>query len=261
MKPLKIPNLPTTAVKVVITAGGISGLKDSLQKLSINNLETSININLEPGIANHSDLLVYHFCDNKILLSSEQMFLYRKLSELKFHPMLSMTTISSPYPGDVYLNAARLGMFVICNTKTITPEILTFAESNNLEIIHVKQGYTKCSICILNKNTIITEDEGIKIILEKKGIEVLLISKGSIKLNNHQYGFFGGCTGLIDKNKLAIIGNLKYHTDYERINKFLLKHNIQPVSLIDGDLQDIGGIIPIIQMNNDTSGDTGSLII
>jgi len=247
--PVHIPNLPTAAVRFVIAAEGVVGLNESLKKLSINVLSCQKNLLLENSLACHADMLVYHLGDNKILLSREQMFLQDKLSHLDYKVNSISSRIMSPYPSDVFLNAARVGKWLICNIKTTAPEILSAADEMSLEIIAVKQGYTKCSICVINENTIITDDNSIYNASKAKGIDVLLIRKGSIKLKGHEYGFIGGCTGLIDKTKLAFCGDYKKHDDCRSIDKFLDKHGIEPVVLLEGELHDIGGILPILQEN------------
>jgi len=247
--PVYIPNLPTSPVRLVITAGDVSALKTPLNNLSIEVLNCQNNPFLEHSLASHADISIHHLSYNTILLDSEQTFSYNYLTQLEFNVKFISSRIKSPYPSDAYLNAARIGHYLICNIKTTAPEILSAAEEMNLDIIAVKQGYTKCSICVLNENTIITEDIGINDACKAKGIDVLLISKGSIKLSGHDYGFIGGCTGLIDKNKLAFCGDLRNHKDSKQIDLFLAQHNIEPISLYAGDLLDIGGILPILQEN------------
>ena len=53
--------------------------------------------------------------------------------------------IDSKYPYDVWYNATTLKDYVICN-KAYTDK--TILDSHNKEIINVKQGYSKCNICI-----------------------------------------------------------------------------------------------------------------
>lgn len=249
MIPVHTPNLPTAQVKCVVIAGESNIINESLNKLSIKVLNCETNPSLENSINNHADMLVYHFGDIGIILSSEQTFLFNDLSILKYSVKYTKSIIKSPYPNDVYLNAARLGKYLICNPKLVAREILAAAEYDGLKIISVNQGYSKCSICVINELSIITDDRGIAHACESKGINTLLISKGSIKLNGHNYGFIGGCTGLIDKNRLAFCGNINKHKDYNQILNFLNKHGIEPVNLYEGDLLDIGGILPIMQVN------------
>jgi hypothetical protein len=253
ISPLIMPNLPTAAVRTVIMSGESPKLSEALAKLDIDVLYTGKNGLLEESISNHADMLVYHAGSDVLALSCEQKNLFDNLQKLQIKPVYLRALINSPYPFDALLNAARLGSFLICNLKTVAKEITDLAITQELEIVDVKQGYTKCSICIINENAIITEDIGIKTACEKRGIDVLLISKGSVKLRNHGYGFFGGCTGLIDKNKLAVTGNIKLHSDYKMLNEFLTKYGINVISLTDDELVDIGGIIPIMQKNSSTN--------
>ncbi len=241
------PNLPTAPVKLVIMSGEYKFLNVSMSKLSISVLNCETNILLDRSICNHSDILIHHLGDNNILMSKEQMFLSKTLLEFGFNINYIKNCIKSPYPNDVRFNAARLGKYLICNPKLLAHEILEIAEYNDLKIIPVNQGYSKCSICAIDEHSIITDDRGISVACELKGLDTLLISKGSVKIKEYSYGFIGGCTGLIDKNKLAFCGNVEKHSDYKEILKFLDEHKIDPVNLYEGDLLDIGGIIPISQ--------------
>jgi hypothetical protein len=249
MLPLHIPNIPSSPVKLVVTAGNIAGLNESLKVLSIGTVNTQVSMLLEDGIANHADMLFYHLGDNNIMLSGEQLFLLNYFIINNYNVTITKKSVQSPYPYDSCLNAARFGQYLIGNPKTMATEIMEAAKLSKLVIIKVNQGYTKCNVCVVNENTIITEDIEIKHACESKGIDVLLIQKGSVKLRGYKYGFIGGCTGLIDKNKLAFCGNYKTHNDYKIIKAFLYKHDVEPISLINGDLQDIGGILPIMQEN------------
>ena len=77
--------------------------------------------------------------------------------------------IDSKYPYDVWYNATALKDYVICN-KAYTDK--TILDSHNKEIINVKQGYSKCNICIVDNNAIITSDNGIAKTVAQKGIDV-----------------------------------------------------------------------------------------
>ena len=121
---------------------------------------------------------------------------------------------------------------------------MEYCEENNIKIINVNQGYCKCSICLINQNSIITEDQSICNALKDK-FDVLKINSGYVQLKGYNYGFFGGCTGLIDKNTLAINGEIKYHKDKDEMISFLKERNVQLVELKSGYLEDIGSIIPL----------------
>ena len=72
------------------------------------------------------------------------------------------------------------------------------------EKINVSQGYSKCSLCIVNENSVITEDDGIAEVLKRHNMDVLKISAGDVLLSGLDYGFLGGLL------TLALIGTLDY---------------------------------------------------
>ena len=75
-------------------------------------------------------------------------------------------------------------------------------------------------------------------------MDVLLIEKGDISLPPYDYGFFGGSTGMIGKDTLFVNGNLKTHSDADKIYAFLEKHSVKTVEC-EGNLVDMGSIIAI----------------
>ena len=149
------------------------------------------------------------------------------------------------YPLDVPFNCVIIGTDFICNSKTVSPQILGVAISRNLRIIDVKQGYTKCSLCPVRENAVITDDSGIEKVLLNNGYDVLKVSKGSVRLNGFDYGFIGGCSAMISRDILLFLGNFEIHSDKDRIKAFLQNYGITPQSLNGDDLTDIGSIIPL----------------
>jgi len=159
---------------------------------------------------------------------------------------IEIIEIKSPesykYPDDIGLNAAIFGEYLICNIKYTNDKILKYAKKNKKNVIDVRQGYAKCSICVVDEKSIITSDEPIykKAILND--IEALLINSGHINLNGYDYGFIGGCSGLIDKNKLAFTGDIKQHPDYINIKNFCEGRGVEIISLSGKKLYDYGSL-------------------
>ena len=90
-----------------------------------------------------------------------------------------------------------------------------------------------------------TSDIGIAKKCDTYGIDVLLTDDSSIVLNGVSHGFIGGSAGLIAPSLLAVIGNLVYHKNFEEIEEFCGKYNVEIVSLHDGFIQDIGTIVSV----------------
>ena len=148
--------------------------------------------------------------------------------------------IKPKYPNDIVYNITLLGGFAFMNTATEQEKIVKGGK-----IINVRQGYTKCSICIVNENAIITADTGIYRAARENNIDALLISPGNIDLHGMNYGFIGGAAGLIAPDTLSVNGDIAAHPDGERITRFCSDRGVKIIALKSGKIRDIGSILPI----------------
>ncbi len=243
---VKQANLPQNEVRILIASCSNQGEK-RLRDLNIRAIRPDEEPSLEKSIRMHADMCFLHLGDNEFITTVNQRKLTSKLIDLKFKNIYSTALINSPYPNDCKLNVAIIEKKLILNPKTVSSVLLEYLLKRGFIPISVNQGYAKCSICIINENSIITEDEGIHKTCEKAGIESLLISKGDIELEGYSYGFIGGCSGKISKNKIAFTGEIERHRDAKNILDYLESKNIEYISLEDGPLKDIGGILPIME--------------
>lgn len=242
---LNFPNLPQNNVTAVIAAPDDS-LKDILSSRQINVIETAQNCFLESPVAFHADLLVHHLCDKNFIVDIEQKDIISYLRNNGANVLLT-ENVKSPYPYDCSLNCADIGDYLICNSKVTDPDIL----AKNKHLINVKQGYAKCSICVVGKNKFITDDISVfNAVSEYDDITSLLVEKGSVAIEKFDYGFIGGCSGLIGKNLLLFNGDLSLHSDYNNIRSFLYDNGISYLDIKGKTLTDIGGIIPIMEMED-----------
>ena len=237
------PNLPENTVTCVAIGSKYNKTANSLidRKIRIIGLEYNL---LPEYLSGHADMQLFHF-GNNIIFKNE---IPAGESFLDFRTEIIPEVLKSEYPGDCPLNCVRIGNKLICNTKTVSKSILDLAEESGITIIDVKQGYTKCSVCILNENAIITDDESVYKSAQNFFDDTLLISKGSIRLQTKEYGFIGGVTGKLDENVLAFNGRIESHTDHNKIFDILDKYNIIADELLDEPLEDIGSIIPLSEI-------------
>ena len=149
--------------------------------------------------------------------------------------------VGKKYPDDVPYNACQIGKYVIGSKytdKMINPNIL------------VKQGYTKCSICVTSENSCITSDNGIDKILKENGINSTLIEENNIKLlkrdrtNSNMKGFIGGASFVFD-NKFVLFGDIENLESKEKITKHLKKYKLELVNFKGLQVNDYGGAITI----------------
>ena len=134
------------------------------------------------------------------------------------------------YPKDVLCNMLNLNGTVLANLGVMDPNIYTCLEDAGLKMRHVNQGYTRCATAVVAKDAIITMDLGIRALAQFLGIDVLLVHEENVFLDGYDYGFLGGCCGLIDKNVLAFTGKLDSLECAAEIRAFLEKHCVQSVS-------------------------------
>jgi hypothetical protein len=113
--------------------------------------------------------------------------------------------------------------------------------------IEVKQGYCKCSVLIVDENSVITDDESIHRKMSENGIDSLFVSKGDISLPGHEYGFIGGSSGKISKETIIFFGDVRNHRDFKKISEFITNHGCKFICTDSGALRDIGGFISITE--------------
>ena len=146
------------------------------------------------------------------------------------------------------MNVCILGDKVIYNPKTVPDTIVKCLTTGDRAVqISSRQGYSRCSVCVVSDNAIITADEGICRSAEAHGVNVLKIRPGYIDLPGFDYGFIGGASFKISDTKLAFTGRLDSHPDAEQMIGFASLHNVDIVYITDKPAFDIGGAIPITE--------------
>ena len=200
---------------------------------------------LDGAIASHTDMLLFIgfgqlFCHAKYFESNNEL-IDGIISASGLELVISHEETGNKYPTDVLFNACLVNNKLICNKKSVSKLILNTAENENYKIINVPQGYTKCSICPISDNAIITADKSIARACEDAGIDVLLIGEGDISLPPYNFGFIGGASGM-HTDKVFFCGSVDRHVDALIIYEFCAKHEKTVVSLSSDCLQDVGSI-------------------
>lgn len=200
---------------------------------------------LQKGVASHTDMLIFIgfgrlFCHaHYYKVNKELIDRIIRISSLEL--VLSNEPTGIDYPKDVLFNACIVGKKLICNKKTVSKLILDTAAESKYDVINVPQGYTKCSVCVVSDNAIITADKAISKACSAAGMDVLLITQGHISLPPYDHGFIGGASGLYGNN-IYFCGSLDSHPDADRIIDFCSSHSMSTVSLSKNVLWDVGTI-------------------
>ena len=243
------PNIPINKVSTMFADIDDNALKSAFDKLSIKVVSVTKNPLLDQPVSKHADILCNYVGKSTFLVDKNQVELCKFIKNNNGKSVI-IENIQSPYPNDCLLNFADIGDYIICNKSILTEDIVKILPEK--PIIDVKQGYSKCSVCICGHNTIVTDDKSVyNAVLQYDSINSLLIKKGSIRINKYDYGFIGGCCGLVDKNLLLFNGDLSLHSDFDKIKNFLYDNGINYIDIKGKPLTDIGSIIPIMETDGD----------
>lgn len=249
MTALENPNLPSGRVSTVMLSGQADeSIRIALRKRGIRIITVSADDRLARPVRCHADLLAHPLGGRKVVVSrvsGQPGGFIRQLEERGFEIVLTDGCLTEKYPGDTLLDAARVGSFLFCAPQTTDPVILRYCQSHAIEVVPVKQGYAKCSVCVVDETSIITSDPSIAQAAARVGVSVCAIRKGAIRLDGYDYGFIGGCSAKLGPDVLAFTGDLRTHPDSARILEFLRVRGIQALSLCPGPLSDVGGILPL----------------
>lgn len=244
MRYIEKPNLPQGRVTLAAISEEAGESAKKLNSLGIETIFIKKNNKLPAPICSHPDIQLLHI-GNNLFFCYEHLFIGD--SDKNFNEHSITEKAGNKYPSDVRLNCTIIGNKIICNKRTVSREVLEYAEINGLTVINVNQGYSRCSICVVNENAIITDDKSIFASAGNFFNDAQFISKDSIGLKGYNYGFIGGCCGKIDKNKIAFNGAIESHKDYKVIIDCLSRNGTECIELNRNRLYDIGGIIPLME--------------
>lgn len=244
MHVLPEPRLPEHAVSHVLIAGSQPEIYKRLRALGLQVFETLVDMRLPTPVAAHPDMQLFDFGYGH-MFGIKGSPLKKILADISVHYWETEGEPGRIYPKDVLCNGFVLNQVLYGNLKAIDSRILSAANARSIRLQHVSQGYAACSVCIVDKQSIITADASIANAAEKNGIAVLQIDAGGILLPGYDTGFIGGCCGKLSDTAMAFTGDLCSHPNGVEIQNFLHRRSIQVVTLTDKPLLDIGGIIPL----------------
>ncbi|MHB1151993.1 MAG: DUF6873 family GME fold protein [Eubacteriales bacterium] len=196
---------------------------------------------LPEPVSSHPDMLIYRLNSGAILTYTGYYIENRSLFDRLGCEVITEDILpEKTYPRDIYMNALRLGDTVYGRIDMLSQYILN--DSNKK--VFIRQGYARCSACIIDCDALITADFCIASAASNNGAEVTLIENGNIKLEGYGYGFIGGASGQLDSG-IAFFGDVMTHPSGKKITAAVLSRGMDVIKLDDGMLVDSGGLILI----------------
>jgi len=182
---------------------------------------------VDEGISNHPDIFL---C--KMGASDNAPIFFAEKSDL-----------GRDYPADVAFNAVCTGKYFIHNLAATNEKLLLAAKEMGMTLINVRQGYTKCSVVVVDETSIITYDEGIIAACSKyPELSVLRVAPGFVRLDGYDTGFIGGASGRVG-NEVIFHGDLFAHPDFTAIVDFIERRGLVCKWFPQFKLTDIGSIL------------------
>lgn len=236
---MSYPYLPEEKATVFIADCSIDGAKTIIPP-SIDELPQSMR--------RHADLGICIISENEAVCPPCTADYYKRvLSPYGFTITMGKSNPKSNYPYDCAYNVGIAGKKCFLNKDICDAVLMGRLQELEYDLIHVKQGYAKCSMCAVDENRVITGDVSIARAAEKNEVKVLFIPNDNIILKGFSNGFIGGCLGMADKNTLLVNGELELLDNANQIQKTLYDEGITPVAVKKGAVTDIGSIIPLIK--------------
>ena len=201
------------------------------------------NVYVDERLSGHCDLMAIHIGKNVLAVQSDIAVDCETINNVKL--IITAPPTKSQYPYDAGLNICIVGDKLIYNPKSADQQIISNISGTR---ICCKQGYTKCSVCVVDENSIITADNKIADIASAAGIYVFQVNEKITALDGFEHGFIGGASFKINRNEMAFTGVIDDTAERRRIESFLNERGICAVYLTDEPIFDIGGAIPITEV-------------
>ncbi len=245
---IKMPHLPEREVRHIILGKKYqNALENALIQHNLVPIWLDDNLYVDERLSGHSDLSAVHISENSIVLSEylKECEVSDKVNALGYNIEYVPNPTDKVYPHDARLNFCIVSDKLIYNPKTADESITEFLNVNTR--ISVNQGYTKCSVCVVDEQSVITSDKMIAQAAQLTGMNVLLINEPFVALDGFDYGFIGGASFKINADEIAFTGRINDTVIRDRIEEFLSARKIKPIYLTDKEIFDIGSAIPLTE--------------
>ena len=218
--------------------------KDKLKELGYELIEIKHNDAVYEEISAHVDIFTCKI--GNLLVVEPSLYNVLQLQELNI--VKGNETISEKYPFDIKYNVCTIGNKALHNFEYTDSKLKEELIEQGYELINTTQGYTNCSIAVIDDNSAIVTDKGLYKILQKNNIDVLYLEYDpDIKLlkgdsYSNKNGFIGGAISRIEDN-IIIFGDLNKIDKQEQIKNFIEKRNLNIIQFKVLDVIDYGGVV------------------
>lgn len=225
--------------------------KNTLKYLGYKLVKIEKSNNVYPEISSHVDIFTCKIGDTLIVEKSKYEDLLFMLKNTEYNIKSGKEEVEMNYPEDIKYNVCIIGNYAVHNFKYTDKVILNMLNEHGYELINVEQGYTNCSIAVIDDSSVITTDKKIAEKLIANNISVLLLDyTPDIKLKDeygnysNMNGFIGGAIGKVDNN-IIVFGDLEKIDKDNKIREFIKVRNLNIIDFKGLDVIDYGGLVEV----------------
>ena len=223
--------------------------KENLKQLGHNLIEIKQSEKVYTEISAHVDIFTCKI-GKKLIVEPSQYEYIKSQIHGEYSIERGNEKIEIKYPFDIKYNVCTIGNKALHNFEYTDSKIKEELLEQGYELINTTQGYTNCSIAVIDDNSAIVTDKGLYKILQKHNIDVLFLEyEPDIKLltangYSSRKGFIGGAIARVDEN-IIIFGDLSKIDQNEKIREFIEKRNLKMIELKCLDVIDYGGVVKL----------------
>lgn len=225
--------------------------KNMLKYLGYKLVEIQKSNNVYAEISSHVDIFTTKIDDALIVEKSKYEDLEFSLKDSKYNIISGREEVGLHYPDDIKYNVCIAGNYAIHNFKYTDKTVLKKLKQSEYELINVEQGYTNCSIAVIDNSSVITTDKKIAEKLIANNFSVLLLDYiPDIKLKD-EYGNFSSMTGFIGgaigrvRDNIIVFGDLNKIDKENKIRNFIKARDLKLIDFKGLDVIDYGGIVEV----------------
>ncbi len=219
--------------------------KEKLKELGYELIEIKESEEVYTEISSHVDIFACK-TGEKVVVDPTQYIYMPELPNIE----QGIDNVEAEYPFDIKYNVCTIGKYAIHNFKYTDKRVQQELIKSGYELIQTTQGYTNCSIAVIDDNSAIVTDKGLCKILESLNINVLFLDyEPNIKLlNKYGYssknGFIGGAISRIGDN-VMVFGDLNKIDNNNVIRNFITDRNLKIIDFENLEVIDYGGTVEV----------------
>lgn len=192
------------------------------------------------AISGHPDVFFSQIGKDLVIAPNLPEQYLQTLKDKNISFVMGEEAVGSKYPASSTYNVVADADYLIHNFRNTDSVITQLAE--DMDLIQVDQGYTRCNLISLGNKRYLTSDKGVERCLRRYDLEVLYVDPEGIQLPGYKNGFIGGCAGIKGK-QIFFLGRLDFLKNSDEVKAFIKSQNLEIIELYEGPLFDGGSIL------------------